>query len=169
MPAATGESKQALVVTLVFFILLSIILGVLTYMGYSDADKLAKEKTTAENAEKTAKNERDTNRNVALLYRTYLGMPPADKKELPVAYDDYTKLAGKGDKDGNDKALQDLEKSFGWDKAKGLPNTDMIRRIAELEKQKKDIADQLAQKEAELNTRLVELKKAKETRDAFEV
>src|SRR5438132_10553304 len=116
MPAATGESKQALVVTLVCFILLSIILGVLTYMGYSDSDKALKEKTTAESAEKTAKSERDSQRNLALLYRTYMGMPPADKKELALAYDEYTKLTGKGDKDGNDKALADLEKTLGWDK-----------------------------------------------------
>ena len=104
MPVAKGgDSKQALVVTLVFFILLSIILGIFTYMGYSDADKYQKEKTTAENAEKTAKSERDANRNVAVLYRTYLGHPPASKDEIKVAYEDAAKLASKGDKDGNDK------------------------------------------------------------------
>src|SRR5262245_8834291 len=165
MPAATGESKQALVVTLVFFILLSIILGVLTYMGYSDADKYQKEKTTAESAEKTAKSERDSSRNVALLYRTYLGLPPADKRELTVAYDEYTKLVGKGDTHANEKALQQLEKDLGWDKGKGLPVVDMLKKVADLEKQKKDVADQLAQKEAELATRMAELQKAKAARD----
>src|SRR5437870_1984229 len=104
MPAAkAGESKQALVVTLVVFIVLSIILGVLTYIGYSDADKadkLLKEKTTAEG---TAKTERDAQRNMALLYRAYLGVPAPDKTELKNAYDEYaSKVAGKGDKDGND-------------------------------------------------------------------
>src|SRR5215831_7950019 len=170
MPAAkAGESKQALVVTLVFFILLSIILSVLWYMGYSEADKLAKEKTTAENAEKSAKSERDTQRNVALLYRGYMGVPPADKMELKVAYDDYVaKVAGKNDKDGNDKTLAELEKNLGWNKANGLPNTDMIRKVGDLEKQKKDLQDLVAQKDEQVKTKETELKTARAQRDAIE-
>jgi hypothetical protein len=171
MPAVkAGESKQALVVTLVFFILLSIVLGILTYMGYSDADKYDKEKKTAENNEKNAKSERDTQRNMNLLYRAYLGVPAADKAELPVAYTDYTsKVAGKGDKDGNDKALADLEKNLGWDKQKGLPNTDMVRAVAELQKKNKEFQDQLAQKDEELKKREADVKKARTDRDNAEV
>jgi hypothetical protein len=171
MPAAkAGESKQALVVTLVFFILLSIILSVLWYMGYSEADKLAKEKTTAENAEKSAKSERDLQRNMALLYRGYVGVPPADKMELKNAYDEYAaKVAGKNDKDGNDKTLGDLEKALGWDKAKGLPNNDMLRKVGDLEKQKKDLQDQVAQKDEELKKKETDLKTARAQRDAIDV
>ena len=171
MPAAkAGESKQALVVTLVFFILLSIVLSVLWYMGYSEADKLAKEKTTAENAEKSAKSERDLQRNVALLYRGYMGVPPADKMELKVAYDDYVaKVAGKNDKDGNDKTLAELEKKYGWNKANGLPNNDMDRKIGDLDKQKNDLQVLVAQKDEELKKRETELKTARGQRDAFEV
>jgi hypothetical protein len=170
MPAAkAGESKQALVVTLVFFILLSIILSVLWYMGYSEADKLAKEKTTAENAEKSAKSERDTQRNVALLYRGYMGVPPADKMELKVAYDDYVaKVAGKNDKDGNDKTLAELEKKLGWNKANGLPNTDMDRKVRDLEKEKTDLQGQVAQKDEELKKRETALTTSRNQNKALE-
>ncbi|HMF15394.1 MAG TPA: hypothetical protein VKE94_23930 [Gemmataceae bacterium] len=160
MPAAkAGESKQALVVTLVFFILLSIILSVLWYMGYSEAEKLSKEKAAAENAERTAKGERDLQRNMALLYRGFVGVPPADKMELKVAYDEFAnKVKGKGDKDGNDKALQDLEKALGWNAANGLPNSDMVRKVADLEKKSKDMQDLVAQKDDELKKRDAALK-----------
>ncbi|HMF11594.1 MAG TPA: hypothetical protein VKE94_04790 [Gemmataceae bacterium] len=170
MPAAkAGESKQALVVTLVFFILLSIILSVLWYMSFSEADKLAKDKTTADNAEKSAKSERDTQRNMALLYRGYMGVPPADKLELKVAYEDYvSKVAGKNDKDGNDKTLAELEKKLGWNKANGLPNTDMDRKVRDLEKEKTDLQGQVAHKDEELKKKESELKTARNQRDAIE-
>jgi hypothetical protein len=167
MPAArAGESKQALIITLVFFILLSIILGVFTYMGYADADKLLKDKNTAENNEKNAKTERDGQRNLMLVARTYMGLPPADKKELTVAYEDVGKLAAKDD---NAKTLQDLEKTLGWDKNKGLPNTDFMRRVAELEKKTKELQDMVAQKEDESKKREAEAKRYREQRDGFEV
>jgi hypothetical protein len=170
MPAPkAGESKQALIITLVFFILLSIVLGVFTYMGYADSDKYLKEKNTAEQNEKRAKDDAVSQRNMTLLYRTYIGMPPADKQELKVAYEDSAKLASKGDKDGNDKSLQELEKSLGWDKVKGLPNTDMIHKMGEYEKKVKELQDVVAQKEEELKKRVDEAKKARDQRDAFEV
>src|SRR5215471_3713142 len=147
MPAPkAGESKQALIITLVFFILLSIVLGVFTYMGYADSDKYLKEKNTAEQNEKRAKDDAVSQRNMTLLYRTYIGMPPTDKQELKVAYEESAKLASKGDKDGNDKSLQELEKSLGWDKAKGLPNTDMIHKMGDYEKKIKELQDMVAQK-----------------------
>ncbi len=60
MPAKqAGDSKQGLIIALVCFVVLSIILGVTTYMGYADQDKLtsaAKEAATkAANAEKERK------------------------------------------------------------------------------------------------------------------
>jgi hypothetical protein len=139
-------------------------------MGYNDAEKNLKEKNAADATEKTAKNERDSQRNLAILYRTYAGHPPADKKELSVAYDEYVKLAGKGeDKDGNVKALQDLEKSLGWNKANGMPNSDMLKEKANLEKKNKEFQDVIAQKEVEVKNRETEAKRAREQRDAFEV
>jgi hypothetical protein len=148
MPAArAGESKQALVITLVFFILLSIVLGVFTYMGYNDADKNLKDKTTAENAEKTAKSERDSQKYAAMMARTYFGKPPADKKELTIAYEEAGKLAAKGDDNG--KAVKEMEEMLGWNKAGGLPGADMISKVAAAEKKSKDLQDMVAQKEEE--------------------
>src|SRR6267142_332718 len=57
-PKQAGDSKQGLIIALVCFVVLSIILGVTTYMGYADlnaketAAKEAANKTTAANKER---------------------------------------------------------------------------------------------------------------------
>src|SRR5262249_27182613 len=166
MPAAKGgDSKQALVVTLVFFILLSIILGIVTYMGYDGWNASDKEKAKEAAAAKSAKDDAETQRAIALLYRSYLGQPVQDQKELPVVYERASKSK---DNDGNVAVLAKLEQELGWDKAKGLPTNDKTRQVAALEKQKKDAFEQLAQTKEELDKRMGELKKARDARDAFE-
>jgi hypothetical protein len=74
-----GESKQGLVITLVFFILTAIGLGVATYYGFADQDRLQGEAKKAKENEDTFKKERDWWKFQAHLYRTYLGHPPQDK------------------------------------------------------------------------------------------
>ncbi len=171
MPAAkTGESKQALIVTLVFFILLSLILGIFTYLGYSGQDQYLKDKQTAENNAKQAKADYEAQRTAAILLRSYMGYPPAkDKDEVKLRHDELVKLAEKGeDKDGSVGVLKKLDTELGWDAKQGLPANDFVCIKADLEKRLKDAADQLAQKETELKQKEDEAKKARATRDAFE-
>src|SRR5262249_12579095 len=86
---------------------------------------------------------------------------------LTVAYDDVAKLAGKGD--DNAKSAQEMEKMLGWDKAKGLPNTDMIRKVAEMEKKVKELQDMVAQKEEESKKREAEAKRYRDQQDECDV
>jgi hypothetical protein len=142
MPAAKGgESKNGLVVTLVFFILLTIILGVLTYTGFTGQTALEEDKKKAAEAEKTAKEDRDWYKAQALMYRSYLGYPPNDAKgldDLAVRHDQVKKsnLGSKAaDYSESKKLLDKLENELGWNEATKKPQTDYLARIKGLERQ----------------------------------
>jgi hypothetical protein len=77
-----GESKQGLVITLVFFILTTIGLGVATYYGFADQERLTAAAKKAKDDENKFKAERDWYRFQANLYRTYMGHPPQDAKAM---------------------------------------------------------------------------------------
>jgi hypothetical protein len=87
MPANKGaESKQGLVITLVGFVLLSIILGVTTYYGYAEQDALRKAATDAKNEATSAKKNRDWYKYVALKLKEYTGdLTKQETEELSVA------------------------------------------------------------------------------------
>jgi len=75
-----GESKQGLVVTLVFFILATIGAGVAAYLGFANQDKLKKEKDEALKKQAEADRERNWFRFQVAVYRSYLGTPPPAAK-----------------------------------------------------------------------------------------
>jgi hypothetical protein len=94
------ESNTGLVVTLVFFIILSVGLGVATYYGFAQQAALTTEKTTAVAAEKDMKSQRDWYQFQAWTYRTYLGqtenfdkpLDAADKSATPTTVDTTLKV-----------------------------------------------------------------------------
>jgi hypothetical protein len=116
-----GESKQGLVITLVFFILMTLGLGVSTYFGFAEQEKLTK---TADQAKKDGdvfKNERDWYKAQAMLYRSYMGQAETlDGKDqigtLKTQFDQGTMAAAKTVKDREDvmKVLKALSDRFGW-------------------------------------------------------
>ena len=92
------ESSVGLIVTLIFFILTSVGLGVATYYGFAQQDQLTKDKKTAEDASKDAQAKANWYQFQALLARTWLGAtdgmdqhtdPNNDKSQT---YDDLLKL-----------------------------------------------------------------------------
>jgi hypothetical protein len=87
MPANKGaESKQGLIITLVGFVLLSIILGVTTYYGYAEQDALRKAAADAKNEAASAKKNRDWYKYVALKLKEYTGdLTKQETEELSVA------------------------------------------------------------------------------------
>jgi hypothetical protein len=174
MPAARdgSDSKQALVVTLVFFILLSIILGVMTYMGFSGQDKLEADKKTAENTAKDAKNNDEMHESEAVVLRAFIGgkeISPADQGKIGASHEKTANANAKDDSFNNLAAVRKLEQVYGWDPQKNLPKSDIAREKTELEKQLKDAKDKLAENTEELKKREGEAKKYREQRDAFEV
>lgn len=70
-----GESKQGLIVTLVFFILASIGLGLAAYKGYEAAKKSKETVAAAEEAKLAAQTEIAWYRFQVVIYRGYLGEP----------------------------------------------------------------------------------------------
>jgi hypothetical protein len=75
MAAKTGESKQALIITLVVFVILSIILAITTYLGF-DGQKAFETKEKEAKADKTKwEKAADWYRFQGLQYRAYMGAP----------------------------------------------------------------------------------------------
>src|SRR5438105_633164 len=75
--APKQESKTGLVVGLVFFILLSIILGAMTYVGFDGQKDLEGMAATATKERDDARKEADGERARLMAYRIMMG--PADK------------------------------------------------------------------------------------------
>jgi hypothetical protein len=116
-----GESKQGLVITLVFFILMTLGLGVSTYFGFAEQEKLTQAAAQAKKDADVFKNERDWFKAQAMLYRSYMGQAETlDGKDqigtLKTQIDQGTMAAAKTAKDRDDvmKVLQALDKQFGW-------------------------------------------------------
>ena len=76
MPAnKSGDSKQGLIIALVVFVILTIGLGVTTWLGYSDQEALKKKEKDAKDAETAAKKDRDWYKFQATLLKAYTGVP----------------------------------------------------------------------------------------------
>jgi cytoskeletal protein RodZ len=90
MPAARRgeESKQGLIITLVVFVVLTVLLGVFTYLGYSGQDQIAQSEKKAKEETNTMKKDRDWYKYQALLWRNYTG----DLKEKSEDYRDLEQL-----------------------------------------------------------------------------
>lgn len=133
--AAKGESGRGLIVTLVFFILLSIILGVTTYFGYDGQTQLADAKKKADADKKGMQDSRDWNRFQALVYKAYLGhkLTQKETEDLTLAYPGYKGGSLKGDdKEEVDKVLDKMDKAFGFDQEKKAPKKTFQEAIDEL-------------------------------------
>jgi hypothetical protein len=175
-----GDSKQGLVVALVLFVLLSIILGLTTYFGYSEAGKAQDEAKKADAKFKDKDKEADWYKFQAWTYRAYMGYP------IAASLDDLTTLRGQYNngtgglvsgndkfKDDNVKFLQDtLEKPLGWDDKQKKPVKTFEGEVSRLAKelraanaQVKQTQDLLADANKKLAAKEDELKAA---RDEFE-
>jgi hypothetical protein len=148
---APSESKTGLVVTLVFFILATLGLGVATYYGFAEQEQLGKAKKDAEKNEKLFKDERDYYKAQANLFRHTMGHPiQPDYTPDEVAQNREHLAAGtgpaKGQKSQEDvkKLVGDLEKRTGWDaagkKAKNTYEALLAKAQADYENAMKDKA-----------------------------
>lgn len=108
-----GESKQGLVVTLVFFILATIGLGVSTYFGFSEQETLRAEKDKSDVTQKNEAKLIDFYRFQSMLYWTYIstvnGFKPEDLEiyeGLRAKADDETILPKDAKYDPNKEELK---------------------------------------------------------------
>jgi hypothetical protein len=171
-----GDSKQGLIITMVIFILLSILLGVTTYLGFSGQSQLAESEKKKEADRKSYEDGGDWYKFQALLYRSYLGQPLSEKEagSLVLLRDKFDsnglKPRDKDEQDSVGKIIRDnLDKTYGWDKDNKKPASTAEGQIAamklKLEEQGKNFANEQA-KTAKLSKDLADkdqaLKKANE-------
>jgi hypothetical protein len=159
MPPIKGESKQGLVVTLVFFILATIGLGVATYYGMAEQDKLKQEAKKEADKVKIADAERDYFRLQSAILRSYLGAPPAAGSPAAAElankpkFDDGKDFATKYAKDYPEaKGLLDkvtAVKELRWDPATNQPATNVFALLKTRDDEIKDLKVKLQKLEKE--------------------
>ena len=137
------ESKKALIIFLVFFILTTIGGGLFGYQGYIADENKAKEKQEIESKKKAAEDERDFNQYQALLYRRYLGQEKSkdvlDKldRQFKEATEGWTQFKDRNDLLATVDAVEKRLKVVAADK--GPPPKDFAKAL-ELQVQDKNAA-----------------------------
>lgn len=155
--ASGGETKQGLVVTLVFFVLATIGLGVFAYMTASDQDKLKADVKKKTEEAKTSDDQRDWYMFQAALLRYYAGFPPKAEgrlgRELPQRkasfdsgqfgnkFDDYQEV-----KDMVGK----LEARSKWDSKDSKPADSYERILEQRDKSIRELQQTLGQMRKDL-------------------
>ncbi|HZY86139.1 MAG TPA: hypothetical protein VFE78_14995 [Gemmataceae bacterium] len=136
-----GESKQGLVITLVFFILATIGLGVATYFGYSEQEAKDKGKADAEKAKKEMTDERDWYKFQWNLARAYMGHLPGGEAatEVGLKKADFDKAQQPSKAQVNFKEAVDTrtaaEKTLGgWNAAQNRPAKTYEEALADAQK-----------------------------------
>jgi hypothetical protein len=135
-----GESKQGLVITLVFFILATLGLGVSTYFGFADQETKEKLAKDAEAKKTNIEKDRDWYRFQAEQYRAYMGETQnLNLGDLNTRREQYMtgSLGSKAtDKQDVDKVIKDkLDKELGWNKQENKPAKTFQDLLAEKDKQ----------------------------------
>jgi hypothetical protein len=146
MAKARRESKAGLIITLVFFILTTLGVGVYAYTLQAEVEAKGKAAKDAAAKEKTANDERDWYKFQATLYRSYMGqLDGVDLAALQQAREafDANQLGQKApDKDAVTKLIKEtFDKKMPWDAANKKPRgtyEDLLaaekRRYDDLEK-----------------------------------
>jgi hypothetical protein len=155
-----GEgSNMGLIVTLVFFVLATVILGVTTYLGFADQAVNEKKAKDAESKASLMEKERNWHRFKSNVLREYIGARAAGI-DVPVMVGDKNsfdkgQLNFAGDDKAEFKALLDkFDAVMKWEAGKDAPNKTFESRLEDLKRQI-----------AGLNLAVNQLKKEKETAD----
>jgi hypothetical protein len=164
-----GDSKQGLIITLVCFVLLSIILGVVAYYGYADQATLIANEKKAKDEKTSVEKNREYYKFQAALLKAYVGLNQSKKElteVLPVLRDQWD-----GNQlDGDDKAevvnlVKSLdEKVLGWNKGLKKPETTFMEKISKLEGELKSERQVLLQQKDQIDALKEQLKNE---RDAY--
>jgi hypothetical protein len=172
MPANKGaDSKQGLIITLVCFILLSIILGVTTYYGYAGQADLQKATADAKKDADSAKKDRDWYKFVALQLKHYTGdLTKQENQDWTDYYGRYqsNQLSG-DDKATVDNLIKDLNARLAKDAATIEPYRQKVARLEEelknarasLQSEKNNLAKERADNARLMDVKSAELQEAK--------
>lgn len=140
-----GDSSQALVISLVFFVLLCIGLGVATYSGFAEQGKLEDEKKNAMKEKESIAQDREWQQFQALMYKCMLD-PRALSKDDSEALSRLSKLweTGKVGKDMKnkedvDKFVKRMQADIGWDAVKTQPVKGSYMGIKDSSEKERDL------------------------------
>ena len=135
-------SNLGLIITLVFFVLTTVLLGVTTYLAYSDNEAKDKAKKTAEVDKKKAEDEMRWHRFKADLLRDFMGHPsareeakdvPRLKKDLDADSSTFKSMADYADVRAF--VTGNLNKAMPWDAAAAeKPSTTYEKRLEDKDK-----------------------------------
>ncbi|MFL5329522.1 MAG: hypothetical protein ACJ8C4_11460 [Gemmataceae bacterium] len=150
--SSSGESNTGLIVTLIFFVIASLTLGVFTYLGYSGQDQFAQDakKAKAEAAAAKKAQDEETVRRLVLSIATG-NEAPGDQQKLA-----QLKGGAGGVYTATTASLKD--KGITWDGAQDRPVATYLDQFAKLTKERDSAVADKRTAEATL----------KETRDAFD-
>lgn len=169
MAAAKGsDSRQGLIVALVFAVLFVIGLGVATYYGYAGQEDLVKKEKDARTAETVAKKNRDWYQFLTGQYKAYLGVASKeDLSELSVLRGRYESGAiGKGEKNfaENENAIKRLDDkgNLGWNLGENRPATTATEKLLTLDAEIRDLRKKLEASQGEVKAALDAKRQAEE-------
>jgi hypothetical protein len=175
-PKSQGESKQGLIITLVFFILATIGLGVATYFGFADQEKKDKEVAEAKQSVTVLKERIEYFKFQAQLYRAYMGhaegITMADLANQKDNFDKGAMKIGKEeDKEAVAKLVKELDdpKRLGWNAKEKKPDQTFESLLAkakkdydQLDKLRQNVQKERDDAKATIQAREAELASAKE-------
>jgi hypothetical protein len=150
MAARSDDSnRQVLIIALVFFVILSIGLGVATYYGFSGQKNLEAQAADAKKKEDAQRKARDWAQFEALTLQSYIAGENPDQNALGNLRGQFEAGSlGQGEKDVEDfknllRKLTD-ERKMPWDATKKIPADNFFARVDALEREKTNLTDKLA-------------------------
>jgi predicted nucleic acid-binding Zn-ribbon protein len=148
MAARAGKTSPVVIVFLVSFILLSLILAVTTYLGFSGQSDLYKEAKKQADEKEKQKNDADYYEFVASTVLAYEGheLSPKQKEILPSlrrGFDTGSLVTNSRDphKDATVKVIKDLDANFGWDANTNRALKSYKSEFEQQQKQLKEVTD----------------------------
>jgi chemotaxis protein histidine kinase CheA len=141
MAKKKGDGKNlGLIITLVFFVLTTVILGVTTYMGYSDIEAKEGAKKEAEKQKAVADADKNYYRMREQVVRAWTGHPVAGVEATQVAADkqkfdanQFPPAANQKDKEETAKFFNTLKEQMPWDASKeATPTLTYEQRLTKL-------------------------------------
>lgn len=158
--SAPPESKRGLIITLVFFILMTLGLGVSTYFGIEGQDAKEKAKTKAEADKSQMEKDRDAYKFASMYYRAAMGQDEnMDHSFLGTRKEQFDQGGLKELPEDDKKLIKELDQRFKWNGKENKPGLTYEKQYADL----KSAYDALAKKNDDLQQNLTTTQKALKT------
>lgn len=167
-----GDSKQGLVISVVFLSILVIALGVTTFMGYHGRKELVEAAATKEAAANAEKKAAEWQKFKAVQLAAFVGVAsPSDLEDLAKLRGDYDKGELKDDVEQaafstSLSKLDDPQNGPGWDKSQKKPINTLLGQVAALTNELKNQKSLYEKAERENKANIDELTQRLQRSDA---